>query len=408
MKQQLHVLHVEDSPEDSELVQNFLQTEGMDCDIQRIETLSQLLEALERSEYDLILSDWTLPQFSGLEALEIVHNLKPEVPFIFVSGTIGEETAIESLQRGATDYVLKQRLSRFVPAVRRALEEVDKRMMLVTEQQLHQANRLETASLTGGLAHDVKNLLQIVKAQVSLLPLQVDHPDQIIKIADTLNKVTDRGSHLMQELLVFARKNKTHLTAVNVGALVSETADMIEVGLPANIQLVLQVDQGLPPILADPGQIDRMLTNLILNARDAMLQGGAITISTEVVQVDPVTSPSWQLDHEFYLCLKVSDSGTGMDATARLHAFEPFFTTKSAEKSTGLGLSVIFGLMQVHHGFIDLQSEPGEGTDVSLFFPLPLGSKGILTAIKKIPPSSLENSMRWPANDAEASPGSNA
>ena len=120
MKQALSVIHIEDSVEDSELVRQMLENDGLECEFQRVETRDQLVEALRQSGANLILSDCTLPGFRGLEALQIARATKPEIPFIFVSGTLGEETAIKSLHDGATDYVLKQRLSRLVPAVRRA------------------------------------------------------------------------------------------------------------------------------------------------------------------------------------------------------------------------------------------------------------------------------------------------
>ncbi len=129
MKQILNILHIEDSTEDSELIGDLLSNSGFQCQITRIESRPEVFDALEKNEYDLILADCKLPNFSGLRALEIAHALKPEIPFVFVSGTIGEETAIESLRNGATDYVLKDRLSRLAPSVRRALAEAEERTM---------------------------------------------------------------------------------------------------------------------------------------------------------------------------------------------------------------------------------------------------------------------------------------
>lgn len=384
MKQSLHILHVEDSPDDSELVGYMLQKEGLDNEIRRVETREELLEELEHSHYDLILSDYTLPKFSGLQALEIAHALKPQVPFVFVSGTIGEETAIKSLQDGAADYVLKHRLARLVPAVRRALVEAQERAM---KTRLHQARRLETiGTLAGGLAHDFNDLLQVYKMHVALLRLESDHPEQIVEIAETLDKVTDRASELMRELLFFARKTDAHLTSIDVTALIQEVTEAHKVWLPKNTSLTLQLDEGLPPIFADPSQVDRILTNLIMNAKEAMPQGGGITISAEIVHFDPAQPHSLQPDDTLYLCLKVTDTGIGMDEATRSQIFEPFFTTKSLEKGTGLGLSVVFGLMQIHNGFINVQSKPGEGTIVSLFFPLPQGSKVAAERVKEIRP----------------------
>ena len=408
MKQCLHVLHVEDSSEDSLLVQHMLEEDGLECEIQRIETRAELFEALEHSECDLILSDCTLPQFSGLQALEIAHALKPQVPFIFVSGTIGEETAIQSLQDGATDYVLKHRLSRLVPAVRRALTETNERAMRnEMEKRLHQARRLEAIGrLAGGLAHDFNNLLQVLKTHVALLPLKSDHPDEIVKIADILDKATDRGSEMMGELLVFARKTEAHLASIDISSQIRETAEMLKPSLPSNMELALELDDGMPSIFADPGQLDRILTNLIINARDAMPQGGCVTISTEVIQFDPVAPHSWQWEDALYLCLKVSDTGAGMDEATRRRAFEPFFTTKPIGQGTGLGLSVVFGLMQIHNGFIDIQSKPGEGTSISLFFPLLQGSKVNPKMIKKMPPFQLLGEMAQPKRTHGLNPSS--
>src|SRR5258708_39750294 len=123
MKQSLRVLHIEDSREDCELIAQMLLKEGLACEVIRVETRPEVFDALQHQSFDLILADCKLPSFSGLHALEIAHALKPEIPFVFVSGTIGEETAIESLRNGAADYVLKDRLSRLAPAVRRALAE---------------------------------------------------------------------------------------------------------------------------------------------------------------------------------------------------------------------------------------------------------------------------------------------
>lgn len=391
MKKPLKVLHVEDSQEDSELVEEMLRRDGLECEIKRVETRGELFEALERSNCDLILSDCTLPAFNGLQALEVAHALKPQVPFIFVSGTIGEETAIKSLQNGATDYVLKHRLSRLVPAVRRALTEAEERnIRREMEKRLHQARRLEgIGTLAGGLAHDFNNLLQVFKAHIALLSLEAGNPEQIAKIAETLDKAADRGSGLMRELLVFARKTEANLSSIDVSLRINETVDMIRASMPSHVTLITKLEEGLPHIFADPGQIDRILTNLIVNAKDAMPQGGTVTISSEVVQFDPAPPHSWQSDDVLYFCLKVADTGIGMDEATRLHAFEPFFTTKPLEKGTGLGLSVVFGLMQVHNGFIDVQSKPGEGTTFSLFFPLLHGARVDSAKIKKLPPFHL-------------------
>ncbi len=303
MKEALHIIHVEDSLDDCALVQHMLETEGLECTIDRVETQEQLVKALQDSQYDLILSDCSLPQFHGLKALQIARTTKPDIPFIFVSGTIGEETAINSLQCGATDYVLKQRLSRLVPAVRRALTEAENRKVrCALEGQMRQAQRLETAgSMMGGLAHDFRNLLQIQKLSIELLTMVANEPDHVIQIAEKLSKTTDRGCVMVQELMAFARRTESKLVPIDMAAQIRDVAQMIQNSLSTSVSLVLEVEEDLPPVLADGGQVDRMLTNLIVNARDALPDGGEIIVSVDLIHFDGIHANSWQIKDAPYL-----------------------------------------------------------------------------------------------------------
>ena len=391
MKTSINVVHIEDSREDSELVHLMLLAAGLECKIQRVETREHLVETLQQTKCDLILSDCTLPHFHGLEALYVARAMKPEIPFIFISGTIGEETAIKSLHNGATDYVLKQRLSRLVPAVRRALTEAEDRIARnALEGQLRQARKLETiGTLVGGIAHDFRNLLQIQRLSIDLLPMVANEPNEVLHIADQLAKSTNRGCDMMQELLVFARKTEANFAPIAMAAQIVELAQVLQSCLPGNISLALDLEEDLPPVLADGGQVDRILTNLIVNARDAMPQGGKIVVSTDVVRFDQVHANTWQIKNTAYLRVRISDNGTGMDEETQSHIFEPFFTTKPEGKGTGLGLSVVFGLMESHQGFIDLQSQVGDGSTFSLFFPMPPGANVALEGIQTVTPVRL-------------------
>ena len=374
MKELLHFIHVEDIAADSELIIHLLNQNGYDCRVRRVETRLQLLNALEEPNCDLILSDCTLPRYSGLEALRDVHQHKPSIPFIFVSGTIGEEVAIRSLQEGATDYVLKNRLSRLVPAVRRALSEAESRKIRhAMEEQLRQARKLEAVGLlAGGLAHDVKNLLQILRLSLSLLPLKIDEPDEVLRLTDQMEKTLDRGCDMVKELLSFARKSESRLRPTDLTADIRDTVNNILPSLPEKVRLQLNLKESLPQVQADVGQIDRVVTNLIVNARDAMPDGGILQVSTGLVHTSANVEPHAPATTKGtnYVRVSVADTGIGMDEATRARMFEPFFTTKSCGMGTGLGLSVVCGLMENHHGFIDVQSKLGQGTTVSLFFPV--------------------------------------
>jgi two-component system, cell cycle sensor histidine kinase and response regulator CckA len=372
MKSKFRILHLEDSQEDCELVHQLLVEDGIDCEITRCENREKFLQSLEKKNFDLIFADCTLPQFNGLHALEIARRVVPGIPFIFVSGTIEEDSAIESLRSGATDYVLKGRLNRLVPAVRRAMAEFEERAKSQEmEQRLHQAQRLEAVgTLAGGIAHDFNNILTIIKGYTSLLSMECERPERVQEIAETIDRASLRGSELVTQLLAFARKTDGAFTATALNHRVEEIASMLKPSLPQNIAFELQLEEGLPEIFADPGQVERVLINLATNARDAMPDGGKIIFSTSKVQSDEAPA---HLNREIdqYLCLRVTDTGCGMDEATLQRIFEPFFTTKPRGKGTGLGMPVVYGLMQSHNGFIDVQSGVGKGTSISLFFPVP-------------------------------------
>jgi len=372
MKAKFRILHLEDSQADCELVHQLLLRDGIECDITRCDDRQDFIRDLQEKQFDLIFADCTLPQFSGLHALELAREIAPGVPFIFVSGTIEEDSAIESLRSGATDYVLKHRLGRLVPAVRRAIAEAaEKAKSAEMEQRLRQSQRLEAVgTLAGGIAHDFNNILTIIKGYTTLLPMESQSPQRVKEIADTIDRASSRGSEMVNQLLAFARKSEGAFTSTAVNQRVKEIVMMLRPAMPAGIDFELQVEEDLPEIHADQGQVERVIINLCTNARDAMPDGGKITFTTSRVPGDlaPLHSGS---ETDEYLCLRVSDTGTGMDEATRQRIFEPFFTTKSRGKGTGLGMPVVYGLMQSHNGLIDVQSEVGKGTSISLYFPIP-------------------------------------
>jgi len=371
MKQTLNILHIEDSEEDSELISRLLVSNGFQCNITRVETRPQVFDELEKNSFDLILADCKLPAFSGLRALEIAHALKPETPFVFVSGTIGEETAIESLRNGATDYVLKDRLSRLVPAVRRALAEAEERTMCrKLQQRLREAGRLEAIStLSNGIAHDFNNILTIILGHASLLTMEHENPARILEISGTISDAARRGSEIVQQLLAFARKSDGHVAPTDLNLYLGSHLNSLKERTRSEVELKFEPAKDLPHILADAAQLDRILANLIANSGDAISGEGQITLSTKLVTAMEIPDLLPEFASENYVCLTVTDTGKGIDSTTREHVFEPFFTTKERGRGTGLGLPVVYGLMQAHHGYVDVKSEIDKGTSISLFFP---------------------------------------
>jgi signal transduction histidine kinase len=287
--------------------------------------------------------------------------------------------------------VLKDHLSRLVPAVRRALEETkEQEARRAWEKRLHQARRLQAAStLAGGVAHDVNKLFMKIREHADLLAREGEHSESTLEIVEKLRDTANEGSGLMQQLLAFARKSEAHLTRIDLPRYLHEEKATLDLLLPKGMELRMQLEEDLPLLFADPEHLHRILVNLVLNARDAMPRGGQIALSAELVQFNPIPEHFMELEDVPYICLKIADAGVGMDEATRHRVFEPFFTTKPVGEGTGLGLPEVFGLMRIHNGLVDIHSEPGKGTAVSLFFPLPRNSYSAPRQIKQLPPISV-------------------
>ena len=210
MKQPLRVLHLEDSAEDCKLVERLLFNDGIACETKRVDTGTEFFDALQNESFDLILADCKLPTYSGLQALEIAHALRPEVPFIFVSGTIGEEKAIESLRHGATDYVLKDRLSELAPAVRRALSEAEERgLFRELQQRLRPAERTEAIStFSNVITHEFNNLATIILGHTSLLKTEYNKPERVLEINAEIEHAALRAAEIVHQLFASADKSE--------------------------------------------------------------------------------------------------------------------------------------------------------------------------------------------------------
>jgi signal transduction histidine kinase/ActR/RegA family two-component response regulator len=328
---------------------------------------------------DLILADYSIPGFDGMTALNLARQHCPDVPFLFVSATIGEELAIDAMHQGATDYVLKQRLGRLVPSVQRALRELDNQAerkraeeaLRQTEKQFRQSQKMEAVGrLAGGIAHDFNNLLTVIVgySQVLLTELGPQHPLRG-KIEETL-KAGERAATLIRQLLTFSSKQSLDPKTLSLNTAVMSLETMLRRLIGDNIRLVSKLDQANGRLRADQAQLEQVLVNLVVNARDAMPKGGTLTIET--AQVELTRSPVYYLTPLLpgpYVRLAVSDTGCGMDRKTQSHIFEPFFTTKEEGKGSGLGLSTVFGIVTQCGGAIDVTSRVDHGTRFDLYFP---------------------------------------
>jgi PAS domain S-box-containing protein len=497
----LRVLIVEDSADDAELLLRELRRNGYAPQGRRVETATELQGALDEHDWDLILSDYTLPGFSGTHALTLVRGRETDTPFIFVSGTIGEEVAVAAMKAGAQDYVTKGNLQRLIPAIARELrdaamrreriraeaerraaeqklrqlfhaveqsasfviitdadgviEYVNPKLLevmgysadevvgrkpslwksgtadpgvyetlwhtildgaawhgelqnrrkdgsLVTvsaaispvrdddgrithfvgiqedvtyrreiEEQLRRSQRLESiGQLTGGLAHDFNNLLTVVIGNLDLLGEEQELQPKSRELVEQALNASLRGAELTRQLLAFARRQSLATQAFDLNALVGSTIALLRRTLGEQIEIRLDLAPDLWPALADAAQVESALTNLALNARDAMPGGGRLTIETGNAHLDAqYAAENIDATPGDFVMLGIADTGTGIPAELIDRVVEPFFTTKPQGKGTGLGLSMVYGFAKQSGGHLRIASEMGRGTSIRLYLP---------------------------------------
>jgi len=479
----MRILSLEDDRAFLELIRAALEAEGIDHELVHVTTRQEFEQALrDEGPFDLILADYSVPQFDGISALRIVRQKRLEMPFILVSGSLGEELAIDSLKEGATDYVLKQRLSRLIPAIRRAMREAEERkerlraelrmqeqsrlldlasdailqqdledtilywnrgaehlygwssaeavgqktsqllyrnvgplnearqqfaqagewggdlkqltragkevitsnrwtlvhddagkassiLVIATdvterrslEAQLRQSQKMEAVGqLAGGVAHDFNNLLTVIQGHSSLLLATGSLSKGATESVQMVLESAERAASLTRQLLMVSRKQAPQMGRVDINKAVAGMVRMLQRTLGEHIRLEVLPGQNLPTIHADPGMIDQVLLNLAVNARDAMPNGGRLTIRTFITPSG--SHGSENPAPESSVSLACSDTGMGIPADVLPRIFEPFFTTKEVGKGTGLGLATVQGIIQQHKGSIEVSSEVGKGT----------------------------------------------
>lgn len=365
----IRILQVEDDPFDAELVQAELDADGISYELRLVDDEAHYTVALEEFQPDIVLSDLSMPGFSGERALELLRLEDEDLPFIFVSATIGEEAAIEALRKGATDYILKQNPARLATAVRRALAEAEaERAKRHAEAELIRAQRFESlAMLAGGLSHDLRNLLQpLLLAGDSLQDYQDD--PRLARLGALVRDCGRRGLQMVQSMLSFARGAR-RAEQVKIGALMDALGLLLRGSVPRSIAMEVSIEDRELCFEGNHTELQQCLLNLSLNAMQAMPDGGQLQI--QVTQLE--LPPEFFLAEEprrpgRYLQLTVADTGVGMSPEVRGRLFEPFFTTK--ESGTGLGLLSCKRIIASHGGVMRVDSAPGEGTAFHLYLPL--------------------------------------
>ena len=504
MSEAIRVLIVEDLPTDADLTEREIRKALGSCQFRRVETREEYLAALDGYGPALIVSDFKLPHFDGLTALKLALEHCPDVPFIIVTGSMNEDTAVECMKAGAWDYVIKEHVKRLGGAVQSALEQqrmrirrkrtehalkesetryrrlfeaardgilildaetglivdVNPFLMELTgyshdeflkkhmwevgpfkdvaasaaifaklhqqacvryddlplqtrdgrkiavefvsnmyrvddlnviqcnirdltarkraeeereklEEQLRMSQRLEAiGSLAGGIAHDFNNLLSVILSGTDFAMAKAREDDHVREELVLVRKAGERAAALTRQLLAFSRKQVLQPVVLNLNQVAAGVEKMLRRILGEDIDYVQVLAPDLGVVRADPGQIEQVLMNLVVNARDAMPRGGKLTIETSNVDLDEeYAARHVAVKPGLYIHFAVTDTGCGMDTATQARIFEPFFTTKEKGKGTGLGLSTVYGIVKQSGGNIWVYSEPGQGTTFRVYLP---------------------------------------
>ena len=394
----------------------------------------EAFEYLLKHEIGLILIDVCMPELDGfaLAAMIREHPRFQRTAIIFVSAVnFAHPDQLRGYQLGAVDYVpvpvipelLRAKVKVFVDLyrktrqlerfnaelearvlertadLRRFNEELEQRIEERTREretalaQLFEAQKMDTiGQLTGGVAHDFNNLLMAVLGSLSLLEKRLSEDPQALRLLKNAVQGAQRGAALTQRLLAFSRRQELKPEAVDLTALVNGMEELLKRALGLAVELRCSFSAELPPVLADANQLELALLNLALNARDAMPDGGRLTITAVTeTRTEAGTGAESRLRPGDYLRVSISDTGMGMDEATLARATDPFFTTKGPGKGTGLGLSMVHGLAAQSGGLLHLDSAPGAGTTVHLWLPLaPRAEWGSRDVVERPQPSGAE------------------
>ena len=394
------VLIVDDEKSIRLTLRRFLQGDGHAVEV--AEDVEQALAILAEQTMDVVVSDIILPRVTGVELLKRVHERVPDVQVIMMTGEPTVETASEAVRSGAFDYLAKpverdavcrvvgqaarvksllDEQKRLAADNRRYQEELEERVEERTRElrekshELHQAQKLEAiGQLAGGVAHDFNNLLMAIGGGAQLAKELIPPDSPAHEDLDTVLEAAKHSTALTRQLLAFSRRQVLCRESLDLTDTLEGALRMLGRLLGEDIELRHEPGRDLHAVRADPGQVEQIVINLSVNARDAMPDGGVVSIATTNACLCTAKVPRPASQPEIppgdYVMISVGDTGFGMTADVMARAFEPFFTTKEEGLGTGLGLSTVYGIVRQHDGYIDAESAPGAGTTFRVYLPV--------------------------------------
>ena len=382
----LRVLHVEDNPDDATLVTRELRRGGFDPICRRVESADELRDALTSESWDVIISDHSLPTFSAPEAFAVVRKLNVDIPFIIVSGTVGEEIAVEAMRSGVHDFLLKGHLRRLVAAIERELREATMRAerRRIQEQLLISERMASVGTLAAGVAHEINNPLSVVAGNLHVvreslgdLKRRIDElsgaeeiavPGRVESTRAAVAEITeavrdaeeaaDRVRTIVRDLRVFSRAEDERRDPVDIHRVLESSIRMARNELRHRAAIVRQFAP-VPHVYANEPRLGQVFLNLLVNAAHAIPEGhvqrNSVTVTTSLAGKMVV--------------VEVTDTGSGIPPEVLPRIFDVFFTTKPIGVGTGLGLTICHRILTAMEGHIEVKSEVGKGTTFRVELP---------------------------------------
>lgn len=380
----LDILIIDDDKVDREAVKRYLKSPARyTIQFQEAETGAEALEILQTRAFDCILLDYLLPDMDGISLLKKIYHADTDIalsPVVMLTGQGNEAVMLDALRRGAQDYLVKDHISSDTLniAITKAREIYElKKTQKQAQDKLHQFHKLEAiGQLTSGLAHDFNNLLTVIMGNTRILQKRLRGDKEDFSLEDAGVKVqaietaAKMGAELVTRLMVFSRQRPLSFQTAYVNECINQTFELIRRALGETIGISMILTEDPWPVSMDVTQFGNALINIALNARDAMPDGGKLTIETSNIILDEAYAASRpDVSPGPHVLIAISDTGAGMSAETIKHIFEPFFTTKPIGEGTGLGLPMIYGFINQSGGHITVYSEEGHGTVFRIYLP---------------------------------------
>jgi signal transduction histidine kinase len=369
MSQPLRVLYIGDSGVNA--VEAELRQGGFEPSFEKISNENQFQAALSGS-WDFAIGDFTHGEFGAMAALRMIQERRIDLPLIVVTQRANEAEAVLMLKAGAADHITRRNLFRLNAAVERELRAARlRRERTGLEEQFRQAQKMEAVGrLAGGVAHDFNNLLTVITGYSDMLLAGRDLKESQRTALEEIRRSAERGGALTHQLLAFSRRQPLEARLVHMNDLVMQVEKMLRRLIGEDIELVTIPAASMDAVEADPGRLEQVIMNLVVNARDAMPRGGKLTIETGTVRLsESFSAQQLGVPAGQYVTLSIVDTGVGMDEATQKHMFEPFFSTKNPGRGTGLGLATAYGIIRQSGGAIQILSQLGKGTTARIYLP---------------------------------------